>query len=195
MFFSIISTLFQFTAYLYPPFSIVVASSFTLSLQQTEAPININDILPLNLTYGNATMTHYDLPLDYIASCGCVAKSTHYPTAAINALSFGSEIAYGPSCGECYKLTLLSTPNAPLPPDGDGMEFEIGDPNAPFVIVKIIDSCPKGGPWCSQEWNFSSKTIKPNALNSLIHFDLAWPSKAIAKNFYPLDSIRNDYGV
>ncbi|PWN31649.1 uncharacterized protein FA14DRAFT_139397, partial [Meira miltonrushii] len=140
-------------------------------------------------------MTHYDLPLDYVASCGCVGRSTYYPTVAINALSFGSDIAYGPSCGECYRLTLLSTPNSPLPPDGDGKQFMLGDPNAPSVIVKVVDSCPKGGPWCSQEYNTETKTIKPNMLGSVIHFDLAWPSRAIPKGFYPLDSIHNDYGV
>jgi hypothetical protein len=171
-------------------------SFFSLSQQQQSLiPASGANILPLNHTYGNATMTHYDLPLDYVASCGCVGRSTYYPTVAINALSFGSDIAYGPSCGQCYRLTLLSTPNSPLPPDGDGMQFSVDDPKAPSVIVKVVDSCPKGGPWCSQEWNPESRTIKSNMLGSVIHFDLAWPSKAIPKDFYPLDSIHNDYGV
>jgi hypothetical protein len=30
---------------------------------------------------GEATLTHYTMALDYIASCGCTAESTHYPTA------------------------------------------------------------------------------------------------------------------
>ena len=32
---------------------------------------------------GEATMTHYDLPKDYIASCGCVGGSTKYPTVTV----------------------------------------------------------------------------------------------------------------
>lgn len=185
------NTLFQFATLevLY------IFSLFAFSQQEAITSPTEADILPLNLTYGNATMTHYDLPLDYVASCGCVGKSTYHPTVAINALSFGSDIAYGPSCGQCYKLTLLSTPNSPLPPNGDGMQFLLGDPLAPSVIVKVVDSCPKGGPWCSQEYDAKSKTIKPNMLGSVIHFDLAWPSTSIPKEFYPVDSIHNDYGV
>jgi len=58
---------------------------------------------------GIATMTHYTLPEDYIASCGCTAQSTHYPTAALNQMAFGSSTSYGPACGRCFKLTLLNT--------------------------------------------------------------------------------------
>lgn len=49
---------------------------------------------------GFATMTHYELPLDYVASCGCTPSSTHYPTAALSQLAFGSTTAYGPGCGK-----------------------------------------------------------------------------------------------
>jgi hypothetical protein len=90
---------------------------------------------------GVATMTHYTLPEDYIASCGCTARSTHYPTAALNQMAFGSSTGYGPACGRCFKLTLLNT--------------FLSDP--PFyptatksVVVKVTDLCPlsKTG-WCN----------------------------------------------
>jgi hypothetical protein len=90
---------------------------------------------------GVATLTHYTLPEDYIASCGCTAKSTHYPTAALNQMAFGSSTGYGPACGRCFKLTLLNT--------------FLSDP--PFypsitksVVVKVTDLCPisKTG-WCN----------------------------------------------
>ena len=47
---------------------------------------------------GEATMTHYDLPKDYIASCGCVGGSTKYPTAALSQMAYGSSAAYGEQC-------------------------------------------------------------------------------------------------
>ncbi|KAH9910579.1 hypothetical protein B0H21DRAFT_775311 [Amylocystis lapponica] len=69
---------------------------------------------------GTATMTTYSLPENYIAACGCTADSTHYPTAAMSQLAYGSSTAYGPGCGKCFKLTLLNTflsePRSILPP-------------------------------------------------------------------------------
>lgn len=44
---------------------------------------------------GIATMTHYTLPSDFIASCGCTASSTHFPTAALSQMAYGSSTAYG----------------------------------------------------------------------------------------------------
>jgi hypothetical protein len=44
---------------------------------------------------GLATMTHYDLPRDWITACGCTASSTHYPTAALSQMAYGSSNAYG----------------------------------------------------------------------------------------------------
>jgi hypothetical protein len=90
---------------------------------------------------GIATLTYYTLPEDDVASCGCTAKSTHYPTAALNQMAFGSSTAYGPSCGRCFKLTLLNT-------------FLSNPPFYPSVtkslVVKVTDLCPltKGG-WCN----------------------------------------------
>ncbi|UZJ57480.1 hypothetical protein CBS101457_006800 [Exobasidium rhododendri] len=144
---------------------------------------------------GNATLTHYDLPFDYVASCGCVGLSTRYPTAAINDLAYGSSNSYGPACGQCYRLTLISTPFSPPPPEGNGVVFnsfadDTSDkPTAPTVVVKVTDACPLGGEWCSQT------VQKPtNSLNSSIHFDLAWPSTALSKDFFPTDGGR-DYGA
>jgi hypothetical protein len=44
---------------------------------------------------GRATLTHYSLPTDYVAACGCTPASTHYPTAALSQMAFGSSTAYG----------------------------------------------------------------------------------------------------
>lgn len=90
---------------------------------------------------GIATLTHYTLPENYIASCGCTAESTHYPTAALNQMAFGSSAAFGSSCGRCFKLTLLNT-------------FLSNPPYYPTVtkslVIKVTDLCPlsKTG-WCN----------------------------------------------
>ena len=44
---------------------------------------------------GPASLTHYTLPLDFIAACGCTAESTHYPTAALSQMAYGSSADYG----------------------------------------------------------------------------------------------------
>lgn len=89
---------------------------------------------------GFASMTHYSLPLDYIASCGCTPTSTHYPTAALSEQAFGSSSAYGPACGRCFMLTLLNTFLSDPP-------FYPNTTNS--VVVKITDSCPSISVWCS----------------------------------------------
>ena len=89
---------------------------------------------------GYATMTHYTMPSDYIASCGCTSQSSLYPTAALSQMAYGSSSSYGPACGYCFNLTLVNT--------------FLSDP--PFypserkcVVVKVTDLCPlsKDG-WC-----------------------------------------------
>lgn len=89
---------------------------------------------------GIATLTHYSLPLDFIASCGCTPASTHYPTAALSQAAFGSSVAFGPSCGKCFNLTLLNT-------------FESSPPFYPTetksIVVKVTDLCPMVSTWCS----------------------------------------------
>lgn len=100
---------------------------------------------------GYATMTHYTLPENWIAACGCTANSTHYPTAAMSQMAFGSSTAYGPGCGRCFNLTLVNafTSNPPFYPPQDERSS---------VVVKVTDLCPLGGAgWCSAMPN------KPNA--------------------------------
>lgn len=55
---------------------------------------------------GTASMTHYTLPLDFVAACGCTGESTHYPTAALSQMAYGSSDDYGAhvfiiSCNRC----------------------------------------------------------------------------------------------
>lgn len=78
---------------------------------------------------------------DYIAACGCTGKSTHYPTAALSQMAFGSSNNYGPGCGRCFRLTLLNsyTGTPPFFPS-----------TRPSVVVKVTDLCPLSeAGWCS----------------------------------------------
>ncbi|KAI0790767.1 RlpA-like double-psi beta-barrel-protein domain-containing protein-containing protein [Abortiporus biennis] len=133
---------------------------------------------------GIATMTHYTLPENYIASCGCTAASTHFPTAALSQQAYGSSTAYGPGCGRCFKLTLLNTflSDPPFFPDV-----------AKSIVVKITDLCPApGGTWCS------ATASQPNEGGSFLNFDLAWPSPAIPDDFFPSNASfygYTDFGV
>ncbi|KAI0302618.1 RlpA-like double-psi beta-barrel-protein domain-containing protein-containing protein [Russula brevipes] len=120
---------------------------------------------------GTATMTHYTLPEDYIASCGCTGRSTHYPTAALNQRAFGSNTSYGPACGRCFKLTLLNSflSNPPYYPT-----------ETKSVVVKITDLCPYStNGWCNGTVN------GPNAGGGYLNFDLAFPSSSIPSDFFP----------
>ena len=56
--------------------------------------------------FGPASLTHYDLPTNFVAACGCTPASTHYPTAALSQLAYGSSAGYGAyisslSCHRC----------------------------------------------------------------------------------------------
>jgi len=131
---------------------------------------------------GLATMTHYELPVDFIASCGCTAASTHYPTAALSQLAYGSTASYGPGCGRCFKLallnTFLSTP-------------EFFPQTMKSIVVKITDLCP-GSTWCGATPN------KPNQAGAFLNFDLAFPSAAIPSDFFPSNQSLygyTDFGV
>ncbi|EJD52404.1 hypothetical protein AURDEDRAFT_158132 [Auricularia subglabra TFB-10046 SS5] len=121
---------------------------------------------------GYATMTHYDLPLDYVASCGCAPASTHYPTVALSQLAFGSSVAFGPGCGRCFNLTLLNTflSQPPFYPQ-----------KTKSIIVKVTDQCPGSSTWCT------ATEDKPNDAGHYLNFDLAFPSKAIPSDFFPSD--------
>ena len=91
------------------------------------------------LPISNRVVSH--TPQDYIAACGCTGKSTHYPTAALNQMAFGSSNNYGPGCGRCFKLTLLNsyTGTPPFFPNTN-----------PSVVVKVTDLCPlSAAGWCS----------------------------------------------
>lgn len=139
---------------------------------------------------GTATLTHYTLPLDYIASCGCTAKSTHYPTAAMSVQAYGSTTAYGPGCGQCFQLTLLNTYTSDPPFFPDVTKS---------VVIKVTDLCPGAGDWCSATPGHPNKCV-PTVSNCLIiflltscaprggqyiNFDLAWPSTSIPDDFFP----------
>jgi len=134
---------------------------------------------------GFATMTHYDLPLNDVAACGCTGQSTHYPTAALSSLAYGSTDSYGPACGVCFNLTLLNTftSNPPFFPS-----------THPSVVVKITDECPAISEWCN------ATLSKPNPGGHIINFDLAFPSPAgaIPSNFFPQNVSEygySDFGV
>jgi len=146
--------------------------------------------LTLPRTYGSwqypddgwATMTHYTLPENYIASCGCTAESTHYPTAALSQLAYGSTQAYGPSCGRCMNLTLINSvystpPFYPSPTKS--------------IVVKITDMCPSAG--------ICGATVgHPNSVGAYLNFDLAYPSVAIPDGWYPSNVTEygyTDFGV
>ncbi|KAL5528580.1 hypothetical protein ACEPAF_7716 [Sanghuangporus sanghuang] len=132
---------------------------------------------------GFATLTHYSLPLDSIAACGCVAESTHFPTAALSQMAYGSSEAFGPGCGRCFNLTLLNT-------------FLSSPPFFPnvtkSVVVKVTDLCPFVGEWCSGTQD------KPNPAGHQLNFDLAWPSTSIPDDFFPSNASfygYSDFGV
>jgi len=130
---------------------------------------------------GFASMTHYDLTRDYIASCGCTGASTHYPTAALSQMAYGSSNSYGPGCGKCFKLTLLNTfmSNPPFYPEGKDKKS---------IVVKITDLCPLSeAGWCSG----TEKRV--NSAGHRLNFDLAYPSQAIPSNFFPSDAGKYGY--
>ncbi|EGN99864.1 hypothetical protein SERLA73DRAFT_180115 [Serpula lacrymans var. lacrymans S7.3] len=133
---------------------------------------------------GYATMTHYYLPENFVAACGCTPSSTHYPTAALNQMAFGSSTSYGPACGRCFNLTLLNTftSNPPFYPNVTN-----------HVVVKVTDLCPLSeNGWCS------ATPSKPNSAGAYLNFDLAWPSSSISNDFFPSDASLygyTDFGV
>lgn len=149
---------------------------------------------------GYASLTHYDLPSDYVASCGCVGASTSYPTVALNRYAYGSNTSFGPSCGLCFHLSLVSTPLTPPPPTnpsqpwGDGIYYtpsQVSSLSTPNLVVKVTDLCPGlGGPWCNA--TSIGGVVEGNKLGFDVHFDLAFPSKGIKSNFFPGS---HDYGV
>ncbi|KAI0055173.1 hypothetical protein BV25DRAFT_1922032 [Artomyces pyxidatus] len=157
----------------------LLVTLWTLAIHTTRATSWIE--YPPN---GIATMTHYEMPRDFIASCGCTADSTHYPTAALNQMAFGSSTAYGPSCGRCFKLSLLNTflSNPPFYP-----------PTPKSLVVKVTDLCPLSTTgWCN------ATTSGPNSAGNFLNFDLSYPSQAIPDDFFPSNETLygyTDFGV
>ncbi|WAQ90269.1 hypothetical protein PtA15_12A257 [Puccinia triticina] len=104
---------------------------------------------------GSASLTHYDLPLNFLAACGCAYGASYHATAAISALAYSGDerasVGPGPGCGRCFRLTLQSAHGVSPP-------FVPADPK-PSVVVKII--------------------------GQQIHFDLALPSPALNLSFFP----------
>jgi len=133
---------------------------------------------------GFASMTHYTMPSDYVASCGCTADSSQFPTAAMSQMAFGSSTSYGPACGKCFNLTLLNTflSDPPFYP-----------PESKSVIIKITDLCPlSSNGWCS------ATQSKLNPAGHDLNFDLVWPSSAIPNDFFPSNETLygyTDFGV
>ncbi|KAH8119109.1 RlpA-like double-psi beta-barrel-protein domain-containing protein-containing protein [Phellopilus nigrolimitatus] len=133
---------------------------------------------------GFATLTHYTIPLDFVAACGCVPASTHFPTAALSQMAYGSSTAYGPACGRCFNLSLLNTflSDPPFFPDV-----------AKSVVVKVTDLCPiSPSKWCD------ATQSKPNSAGHDLNFDLAWPSSSIPDDFFPSNASLygyTDFGV
>ncbi|KAK1233164.1 hypothetical protein PQX77_003699 [Marasmius sp. AFHP31] len=148
------------------------------------SPLRLVSILALLCTHalsqwinyppnGYASMTHYELPKDWITACGCTAKSTHYPTAAMSQMAFGSSTAYGSSCGRCFRLTLLNSVTA-------APTFYA--PETKSVVVKVTDLCPLSTTgWCN------GTQSGPNKVGHDVNFDLAWPSSSIPSDFFPSD--------
>lgn len=126
-------------------------------------------------TSGGATMTHYGLPLDDIAACGCTAESTHYPTAALSQMAYGSSRAYGECAISPDQRWIIYHNSAQLEANdgylltcsmiagpGCGKCFKLTllntfESDPPFypsvtksVVIKVTDLCPLSEDgWCS----------------------------------------------
>ncbi|KAF9263302.1 hypothetical protein L218DRAFT_959320 [Marasmius fiardii PR-910] len=135
-----------------------------LLLSQTLAWINY----PAN---GFASLTHYELPQDWVPACGCTRKSNHYPTAALSQMAYGSSQAYGSSCGRCFRLTLLNSVTA-VP--------TFYPPVQKSVVIKVTDLCPLStAGWCNGTEN------EDNKAGHNMNFDLSYPSPSIPSGFFP----------
>ncbi|KAI8453561.1 hypothetical protein BY996DRAFT_4582994 [Phakopsora pachyrhizi] len=152
----------------------------------------------MNLTFptrGSASLTHYDLPLNYLASCGCSYGASYHPTAALSSFAYSGldskTIGPGPACGRCFKITLISASEASPP-------FVIPEPSEsnnhrprPTVVIKVVDKCPSPV-YCS------AAPGRLNKLKRLIHFDLAVPSPELNLSFFPSNQELygySDFGV
>lgn len=148
---------------------------------------------------GLASMTHYEMPSDFVASCGCTGASSGYPTAAMSQMAFGSSTSYGPACGKCFNLTLLNTflSDPPFYPS-----------QSKSIIIKVTDLCPlSGNGWCDATedkknpyvsitldlYQRHCRSIASIRAGHDLNFDLVWPSAAIPNDFFP--SNQSLYGM
>ncbi|GAA5987966.1 hypothetical protein JCM5350_007838 [Sporobolomyces pararoseus] len=129
-------------------------------------------------SFGSASLTHTILPLDVITSCGCSKGASYFPTAALSQAAYGSSIASGPACGQCFNLTLRETFRA-VP------TWVLSEEQKVSTVVKIVDKCPAvkgeqpGKGWCG------ATSEKPNKADQFFHFDLSVPSPALNLSFFP----------
>ncbi|GAA5959585.1 hypothetical protein JCM3765_007205 [Sporobolomyces pararoseus] len=127
---------------------------------------------------GSASLTHTILPLDVITSCGCSKGASYYPTAALSQAAYGSSVASGPACGQCFNLTLRETFGA-VP------TWVLSEEQKVSTVVKIVDKCPAvkgqapGKGWCG------ATSEKRNKADQFFHFDLSVPSPALNLSFFP----------
>jgi hypothetical protein len=63
----------------------------------------------LERTYLFPSALQSTLTSSLVRRCGCSSNSTDFPTAALNQAAFGSSMASGKGCGQCFNLTLLET--------------------------------------------------------------------------------------
>jgi len=135
---------------------------------------------------GNASTTHYSIPDNFVAACGCAIKSATYPTAAINTAAYQSTSGSGPACGYCFNVSLIEAIEATPP-------FVLNASVRPWVVVKITDQCPAptltdpDKTWCG------ATSTKANMAGSFVHFDLSSPSLGIPATFFPSNPILYGY--
>ncbi|KAF7315511.1 Expansin-like EG45 domain-containing protein [Mycena indigotica] len=169
-----------------------LVASVDSSFANFDAAVDISVSTPPNSTgpwidfgtRGTATMTHYEIPDGYIASCGCTGASTKHPTAAMSQMAYGSSNAFGKACGYCFNLTLLNSYTGTPP----------FFPNVvKSIVVKVTDLCPLSTyGWCA------GTAEKKNPGGQNINFDLAYPSSSIPADFFPSNESYygyKDFGV
>lgn len=177
------------------------------------AVVEANTISVINYPdSGQASLTRYDYPLNYVGPCSCNTTQSSFPSAALSAAAYGSSIGSGPGCGRCFNLTLLhSLVSIPV--------YDLAG-GGPSIVVRIEDKCPSpvntdpGMTWCgatSTAHNMFEFFLFPPLLNLLwclprqissghscyctisragvdLHFDVASPSIGVPTSFFPVPS-------
>jgi hypothetical protein len=65
--------------------------------------------------------------------CGCSKTASYYPTAALSQAAYGSSLASGPACGQCFNVTLRETFGA-IP------TWTLNEEQRVSTVVKIVVS-------------------------------------------------------